>query len=133
MRRFESTSGVWLAGPSGRRVAAWVAEGVGIRLAGLAGLAELPPGRALLLPRCRSVHTVGMRFAIDVAFLSWPPARGRCTVAATRAAVPPFRLATGPRGPRRDTAVLEAEAGTLAAVGLRPGARVRVGEADWAR
>ncbi len=38
----------------------------------LLGLSLLSPGRAgegLLIPRCRSVHTFGMRFAIDVVFL----------------------------------------------------------------
>jgi hypothetical protein len=41
-------------------------------LSRLLGLALLSPGRAgpgLLIPRCRSVHTFGMRFAIDVMFL----------------------------------------------------------------
>jgi uncharacterized membrane protein (UPF0127 family) len=40
------------------------------RFLGLAGLDDLPADLALLLPRCRSVHTFGMRFAIDVAFLN---------------------------------------------------------------
>ena len=39
------------------------------RLLGLAGLREMPPRSALLLPGCSSVHTFGMRFAIDVLFL----------------------------------------------------------------
>jgi uncharacterized membrane protein (UPF0127 family) len=39
------------------------------RLLGLAFLRELPAGHALLIPHCRSVHTFGMRFSIDVAFL----------------------------------------------------------------
>jgi uncharacterized membrane protein (UPF0127 family) len=39
------------------------------RLLGLAWLRELPPGHALVIPDCRSVHTFGMRFPIDVAFL----------------------------------------------------------------
>ena len=39
------------------------------RLLGLALLADLDPGLALLIPRCSSVHTFGMRFPIDVAFL----------------------------------------------------------------
>lgn len=38
------------------------------RLVGLAWRRE-PPPHALLIPRCRSVHTFGMRFPIDVAFL----------------------------------------------------------------
>src|SRR3954469_24048611 len=41
------------------------------RLLGLALLPRggLPPGHALLIPNCRSVHTFGMRFPIDVVFL----------------------------------------------------------------
>jgi uncharacterized membrane protein (UPF0127 family) len=39
------------------------------RLLGLAFLRELPPGHALLIPGCRSVHTFGMRFVLDVVFL----------------------------------------------------------------
>jgi len=39
------------------------------RLVGLALLDRLPAGHALLLPRCSSVHTFGMRFALDVMFL----------------------------------------------------------------
>jgi uncharacterized protein len=36
---------------------------------GLAFLDELPPGRALRIPRCSSVHTFGMRFPLDIVFL----------------------------------------------------------------
>ena len=39
------------------------------RLLGLALLRDLPSGHALLIPDCRSVHTFGMRFPIDLAFL----------------------------------------------------------------
>jgi uncharacterized membrane protein (UPF0127 family) len=39
------------------------------RLLGLAFLPGLPADAALFIPRCRSVHTFGMRFAIDVVFL----------------------------------------------------------------
>ena len=41
-------------------------------LSRLLGLSLLRPGRAgegLLIPGCRSVHTFGMRFALDVVFL----------------------------------------------------------------
>ena len=64
------------------------------RLLGLALLRDLPPDRALLIPGCRSVHTFGMRFALDVVFLD---AAGRplrvvrglrpCRVASCRGAV----------------------------------------------
>ena len=39
------------------------------RLLGLALLAELPAGAALLLPGCDSVHTFWMRFPLDLVFL----------------------------------------------------------------
>ena len=46
------------------------AVSLGARLLGLALLrAPPPPGHALLIPHCRSVHTFGMRFPMDVAFL----------------------------------------------------------------
>jgi uncharacterized membrane protein (UPF0127 family) len=74
------------------------------RLLGLALLAELPAAHALLIPNCRSVHTFGMRFAIDIAFLD---ARGR-PLRAERG-VPPRRLLRCSRA----FAVLESNAGEL--------------------
>jgi uncharacterized protein len=46
-----------------------VASGVRARLTGLAFRREMDACEALLIPRCRSVHTFGMRFTIDVVFL----------------------------------------------------------------
>jgi len=44
------------------------------RMRGLRDRGFLPPDHAMLFPRCRSVHTFGMRFPITVAFLDarWP-------------------------------------------------------------
>lgn len=39
------------------------------RRRGLLGRTGLPSGSALVLTRCNAVHTIGMRFAIDVAFV----------------------------------------------------------------
>lgn len=39
------------------------------RLRGLLGRAPLGPDEALDIARCNSVHTVGMRYAIDVVFV----------------------------------------------------------------
>jgi uncharacterized membrane protein (UPF0127 family) len=39
------------------------------RLLGFAFMDPPPAGLHLLIPRCRSVHTFGMRFPIDVVFL----------------------------------------------------------------
>jgi uncharacterized protein len=46
-----------------------VARDRGSRRRGLAGLDRLPAGHALLLQPCRSVHTLGMRFALDLLWL----------------------------------------------------------------
>ncbi|MEM3486639.1 MAG: DUF192 domain-containing protein [Candidatus Methanomethyliaceae archaeon] len=47
----------------------WLAMDFFSRLRGLLGLKELPPGECLILNPCQQVHTVGMRFPIDVVFL----------------------------------------------------------------
>jgi uncharacterized membrane protein (UPF0127 family) len=64
-----------------------VAAGLRARLLGLAGLAFETAGPGLLIPRCASVHTFGMRFALDLVFLDerWRPL-------AVRRAVPPRRV-----------------------------------------
>jgi uncharacterized protein len=72
--------------PGGLRV--HVARSARARLLGLALLRALPRDRALLIPRCRSIHTFGMRFPIDVV---WLAADGR--VVGFRRAVPPWRVA----------------------------------------
>ena len=48
-----------------------VSEAAGFfgRFRGLMYRRELPPGEALLIAPCDSIHTFGMRFAIDVLFL----------------------------------------------------------------
>lgn len=58
------------------------------RLLGLAALDREESGAGLLIPRCSSVHTFGMRFSLDLYFLDREGA-----VIATRLAVPPKRLA----------------------------------------
>lgn len=77
------------------------------RLLGLSNLHLDEAGPGLLIPGCRSIHTFGMRFALDLVFLDRD---GRpCSV---RRAVPPRRLAWE----RRASAVLElpcAETGRL--------------------
>ncbi|WP_435974280.1 DUF192 domain-containing protein [Streptomyces sp. Qhu_M48] len=74
-------------------------------------------GAALLIVRTNSVHTFGMRFAIDVAHLD------RSFRVLSVVTMRPGRLGMiRPRGRH----VLEAEAGAMAGWGLRPGARVRV-------
>jgi uncharacterized membrane protein (UPF0127 family) len=64
-----------------------VATSLHSRLLGLALLSRGRAGAGLLIPRCRSVHTFGMRFPIDLLFLD---AEGR--VIELRRAVAPGRL-----------------------------------------
>ncbi|MGW0032565.1 DUF192 domain-containing protein [Streptomyces sp. NPDC003314] len=71
----------------------------------------------LLIVRTNSVHTFGMRFAIDVAYLD------RSFRVLSVVTMRPGRLGmVRPRGRH----VLEAEAGAMAGWGVRAGVRVRV-------
>jgi uncharacterized membrane protein (UPF0127 family) len=64
-----------------------VAESFRSRLQGLAWRPRSQAGPGLLIPRCASVHTFGMRFSLDVYFLD---RRGR--VLSVRRGVPPRRF-----------------------------------------
>jgi uncharacterized membrane protein (UPF0127 family) len=75
-----------------------IAKGPRSRLLGLARLDREQAGAGLLIPRCSSVHTFGMRFALDLVFLD---ENGR--ELSVRRDVPPRRLARD----RRAAAVLE--------------------------
>jgi uncharacterized protein len=72
---------------------------------------------ALLLRPCRSVHTLGMRFPIDVAFCDNELQVLRVVT------MPRHRLS---RLVWRSRAVIEAEAGAFARWGLRPGDKLEV-------
>jgi uncharacterized membrane protein (UPF0127 family) len=72
---------------------------------------------ALWLPGVRSVHTIGMRFALDVAWIADDGLVRRT------AEVLPGRLTAW----HRAAGVLEAEAGSFARWGLAPGAVVGLG------
>jgi uncharacterized membrane protein (UPF0127 family) len=64
-----------------------VADRFRARLLGLSHLDREDAGPGLLIPRCASVHTFGMRFALDIHFLD---ADG--TVLSSRRGVPPRRF-----------------------------------------
>lgn len=92
------------------------------RTRGLLGRRGLNPGEGLLLVPCNAVHTLGMRFPIDVVFLGKPTGNGcALPVLGVREAVPPWRPWIGMR---RAWAVLELGAGEARRLGLRPGVRV---------
>ena len=82
---------------------------------GLLGRDHLPPGEALVLAPCSSIHTFFMRFALDVLFVG----RDGC-VLKVRRNLPPWRLAIRPGA----LAVVEFAAG--GAANIEPGHRLAV-------
>ena len=84
------------------------------RLRGLLGRDALGPGAALLIDHCGDIHTLGMRFPIDVIFLD----RAWRVIRIVRD-VPPGRITVW--GGWRARRVLETEAGRVDLAALKPG------------
>jgi uncharacterized protein len=103
--------------PGGSDIPVEIAASLRARTRGLLGRDAV--GGALLLTPANSVHTLWMRFAIDVAHLD----RGMRVLAVQT--MRPGRLGL----PRlRARHVLEAEAGAMERWGLRPGVTVEIDE-----
>ena len=92
---------------------AGLALGAWERLVGLLGRSGLDEGDGLWLEPCDSVHMLGMRFPIDVAFLD---REGR--VLRTAESLRPWRATWPVRGAR---CALELPAGTLRRTGTQAG------------
>ena len=105
-----NAEGWWLLRDGDVLCAAEVATSLAQRSKGLLGRKGYEG--ALVLHHTRSVHSLGMRFALDVAFLD----RNLVVVGVTH--LPPWRMAL-PR--RRGRSVLEAEAGAFDRWALRKG------------
>ncbi|HHX77395.1 MAG TPA: DUF192 domain-containing protein [Firmicutes bacterium] len=86
------------------------------RLKGLLCRKGLPAGRGLLIKPCRSVHTFGMAFPIDVAFVDRDSRI--CHLVENML---PGRVS---RHVREAVYVLEAPAGTFKAAGIGTGAKI---------
>jgi uncharacterized membrane protein (UPF0127 family) len=95
-----------------------VADLIWQRMKGLLGRDRLDPGESLWIKPCRSIHTIGMRFPIDVVFLD-----KRNVVVAAREKLPPNRIT---RLYFRAVSVLELPEGTLAAADTRAGDRLEI-------
>ena len=88
-----------------------------LRFRGLLGKKELPPGEGILLRPCASVHTMFMRFAIDVVFCD-----GDLRVLSVAAEVPKWRL----RAQRGAKVAIELAAGEAVRRSLAVGTPLRV-------
>ncbi|MBC9070771.1 DUF192 domain-containing protein [Thauera sp. CAU 1555] len=93
-----------------------LAAGFWSRFAGL--MLRRPPkgAQGLLLVRCASIHTLFMRYWLDIAWLD-----GAGRVLACVPDLGPWRARVGPRG---TVHVLELKAGSLAAMGIETGCRI---------
>lgn len=81
-----------------------------LRLRGLLGRKELPPGEGILLRPCGSVHTFFMRFPIDVVFCD-----ADLRVLGVAAEMPKWRM----RSQRRGKVAIELAAGEATRRGVR--------------
>jgi uncharacterized protein len=90
-----------------------IAYSLRARLLALSRERSLATRAGLLLSPARGIHTLGMRFAVDVVFLS-----RQMRVLGLAPRVQPWRILLAPRGTGR---VLELAAGQIAATGLKAG------------
>jgi uncharacterized protein len=105
----------WLLREGNVLAGAEVLDGLAGRTRGLLG--QTGYEGAMVLPRTRSVHTLGMKFPIDVAFCD----KEMVVIAVTR--VRPWRMTVPRRGGR---SVIEAEAGAFERWGLKVGDRLEL-------
>jgi uncharacterized membrane protein (UPF0127 family) len=115
MSRPNETTQAWLLREGEVLAALEIAESFGARFKGLLGRDGIEG--ALLLRPARSVHTLGMRFPLDVAFCSKD-----LTVVAT-ASMPPFRIG---RPWLRAHCVIEAQRGAFERWRLRAGDQLEI-------
>lgn len=91
--------------------------GYWLRLRGLIGRRQPRSEEAWWIADCRSIHTMWMRYSIDVVFLD---ATG--TVVATRCALKPWRVATS----RSARTVVEVRSGAIEAHRILIGQRLEI-------
>jgi uncharacterized membrane protein (UPF0127 family) len=106
------------AGAHARTLDVMVAASMPARMRGLLARPRLADGQAMLLGPCNTIHTLGMRYPIDVVFL-----RRDGLVLRVASAVPPRRM----RGHWRAHCVLELASGAAARCGIEPGLVLPIG------
>ncbi len=91
------------------------ADSIWARMRGLLGRRLLHEGRGFLIPACRSVHTMFMRFPIDVIYID-----KAMMVRRVRENMKPFRLSFCAGA----SAVLELSSGGARRLGIESGTRI---------
>jgi uncharacterized membrane protein (UPF0127 family) len=87
------------------------------RMVGLLNRARLEQGEGLLIDRCYGIHTVGMRFSIDVVFLDH-----NLQVIRVVSSLPPFRTCVV----KKAVYVLELPSGTASRTSTVDGDQLRI-------
>ncbi|NLJ56321.1 MAG: DUF192 domain-containing protein [Firmicutes bacterium] len=88
------------------------------RLQGLWGRKSLPPGQGLVIKPCRAVHTVGLYFPIDIAFVN-----RENRICCLKDVFPPWKVSPVIRPARY---VVEAPAGTFKQTQTKEGDLVKL-------
>lgn len=86
------------------------------RTRGLVGKPSWPPEQGFAIPDCRSIHTFGMRFAIDVLWIN-----DQSIVVAISKQVKPWQLRFGPIGTK---ACIELASGEIDRLGITNGIHI---------
>jgi len=94
---------------------AWHAQTLWQRLRGLIAHPRLKRGEGLLITPCSSVHTIGMRYPLDLVFLDKHGNVLKCV-----AGLPPLRMAAA----RKARHTLELPTGSIAEAGIAVGDRM---------
>lgn len=89
------------------------ATGILARMKGLLGKKQLPAGEGLWIKPCKSIHTIGMKFPIDVIFLD-----ANNTVIAALTSIRPGRISPFYAAA---TSVIELPAGSIDQSTTQPG------------
>ena len=92
---------------------AQIAQSLRQRMVGLLGRTAMPAGEGLIFPHCHSIHTIGMRMAIDVVFVD-----AQWRVVALRPTLTPGRVVLPVRGA---WGVVELGVGAIARAGVQLG------------
>jgi uncharacterized membrane protein (UPF0127 family) len=98
-----------------------MAENYFTRLRGLMGKKSLADAGGLLLKRCSAVHTIGMRYALDLVFMDKSGKVVKCTEG-----VKPFRTASA----RGAYYTLELNQGTIQKQGIKVNDRFKLQVVD---